>query len=577
MPPRAPLRRPRLAATSSSPPGPSHPVGPPSGEQNETPQGTLPVDPSVPSAAALVGDGSLHRSWVFTYNNPTPATEVMLSAMAGVKYMIFGRETAPTTGTRHLQGFLTLVRARSFDFVRRLFGGVAFIEPAAHIKKAILYCKKGGDFVERGDAPAQGKRTDFEDVMDAINSGQIKTFDQIIECFPRMSADYSQWCKDLLQRKLCPPMAADNIVFKYWQAQIFDQLIGPDGEFTEPSPRTIYWVWSEQSGTGKTEFFKYLGRRFPDNYYPVSGFAIDNIAFMLNPYHRVLHLDIARQYSACETMWGPLLETLSNRCTRVVYKYQGAMRDFARLHVVVTANIPPPHHLLPGRFVEIQANRITIEYRQLHHCEPEVAVVLDDAYYDRKQAAQLVADHVAQPVVAVQQPTLVPDDSADIVATSRPNSAVSVALTVASTVVEFDFPRTPDNGPEASPLRAPSLSPQRTPFQLSMSPEEILLSPSGNAHVVPSSFVIARELIMSSPEIRSSPDLTCHESLSSDSTPQPKRTSSQATEQDSPVRLQRRRRCRYVLDEANCSSDEGDSEEDQPHTSDDDFIDDTDA
>lgn len=92
------------------------------------------------------------RSYCFTLNNPGPETEALLESIAGYTYLTFGREVAPTTGTRHLQGFIRFRDGKSKSSVRRLIPG-AHIEKALTITAAIQYCQKDGDFVEFGTKP----------------------------------------------------------------------------------------------------------------------------------------------------------------------------------------------------------------------------------------------------------------------------------------------------------------------------------------------------------------------------------------------------------------------------------------
>lgn len=85
-------------------------------------------------------------------------------------YGIFGEEVAPTTGTRHLQGYLYRKSAAKWRTIKDMF-------PDAHIEKAkgspaqnIAYCSKDGEVTEfnRDKKPVgQGKRSDLKDLADA--------------------------------------------------------------------------------------------------------------------------------------------------------------------------------------------------------------------------------------------------------------------------------------------------------------------------------------------------------------------------------------------------------------------------
>ena len=92
-----------------------------------------------------------YRRWAFTINNydaeePWRTAET-LSEQKTIKYLVVGRELAPTTGTRHLQGYIEYFSCRSFNGVTRhifsMFNGNAHVEVAhSSIKENVDYCTK---------------------------------------------------------------------------------------------------------------------------------------------------------------------------------------------------------------------------------------------------------------------------------------------------------------------------------------------------------------------------------------------------------------------------------------------------
>lgn len=97
------------------------------------------------------------KTWCFTLNNYTPDDEACFQEWPGVSYLVYGREVS-STGTKHLQGFVTFRKACRFPSVKKL-------QPRAHWESArcaaasIHYCKKDGDYVEI-DHRKQGQRND---------------------------------------------------------------------------------------------------------------------------------------------------------------------------------------------------------------------------------------------------------------------------------------------------------------------------------------------------------------------------------------------------------------------------------
>lgn len=89
-----------------------------------------------------------HRNFCFTMNN-YPDTSLVDSVHC--KYIIYGKEVA-ATGTKHLQGFVVFDNAKTLSAAIKTLPG-CHVEIAKTVEEAIEYCKKDGDFHERGTAP----------------------------------------------------------------------------------------------------------------------------------------------------------------------------------------------------------------------------------------------------------------------------------------------------------------------------------------------------------------------------------------------------------------------------------------
>jgi len=85
----------------------------------------------------------------FTHNN---YDNTALEDTVPCLYIIYGKEVAPTTGTPHLQGVIRFASKKSFKQVIDLLPGCN-IDPCDALTAAIAYCKKDGDWTERGEAP----------------------------------------------------------------------------------------------------------------------------------------------------------------------------------------------------------------------------------------------------------------------------------------------------------------------------------------------------------------------------------------------------------------------------------------
>lgn len=102
------------------------------------------------------------KSFVFTVNNYTNDDIERIKTIP-YKYLVFGKELAPSTGTPHLQGYMQLPNARTFKSLKKAFPSGAHLERARGSGSSNRdYCIKDGDFFEDGDVPQQGKRFDLD-------------------------------------------------------------------------------------------------------------------------------------------------------------------------------------------------------------------------------------------------------------------------------------------------------------------------------------------------------------------------------------------------------------------------------
>lgn len=120
------------------------------------------------------------KRWCFTVNNWEPNDEETFKTLE-CNYLVFGREVGES-GTPHLQGFVT------FKTPKRL-AGLKKVHETAHWEaakgtslQASDYCKKEGDYFEKGVAPTPGKRNDLLKLAEAIKKG--KTMKEVSDIAP---------------------------------------------------------------------------------------------------------------------------------------------------------------------------------------------------------------------------------------------------------------------------------------------------------------------------------------------------------------------------------------------------------
>jgi len=98
---------------------------------------------------------SRNRNFCFTYNN-YPNTELIDEV--NCKYVAYSHEVAPTTGTPHLQGWISFENPKSLNAVINLLPGCHIESMRGSIAENDAYCSKAGQLIERGVKPVSNSR-----------------------------------------------------------------------------------------------------------------------------------------------------------------------------------------------------------------------------------------------------------------------------------------------------------------------------------------------------------------------------------------------------------------------------------
>ena len=116
------------------------------------------------------------KNFRYTHNNYEGTA---LEDQIECQYMIYGKEIAPTTGTPHLQGFVRFLTEKSLKQVRSYLPGCD-VRVADMPEAAIEYCKKDGEYTERGTAPifakqkGAGEKRRWGEIREACEQGRFE-------------------------------------------------------------------------------------------------------------------------------------------------------------------------------------------------------------------------------------------------------------------------------------------------------------------------------------------------------------------------------------------------------------------
>lgn len=167
----------------------------------------LPMATSVPVVPGKLGKA---RSCCWTLNNYSAHDIEQLRKYAPLcKYMVFGYEVAPETGTPHLQGFVSWDTPRSLDKFKDDISQKLHLEKTlGNPTQASDYCKyedypvnqKPNKFEEFGQLPRQGERTDWCVALAQLKSGTpveevVDNQPQLLPCIRALEAYKSKCLK----------------------------------------------------------------------------------------------------------------------------------------------------------------------------------------------------------------------------------------------------------------------------------------------------------------------------------------------------------------------------------------------
>lgn len=192
------------------------------------------------------------RSCTFTLNNYTEEELGQIRTYLGsedVKYAGFGLEEGES-GTPHLQGFVCFKNPKMFTGIKRIpgFGRMHLESMKGTVEQNIAYCSKDGRFEEYGTKPAQGKRSDLDEVIALVETGK-RVREVAMEC-PTQFVKFHKGIERLISFQ-APSRNWKTEVFWFWgptgsgkSKKAFE--MGSESSFYVKDPTNKWWCGYEQ-------------------------------------------------------------------------------------------------------------------------------------------------------------------------------------------------------------------------------------------------------------------------------------------------------------------------------------------
>lgn len=258
------------------------------------------------------------KNWIFTQNNYTDKDEMDIENMwrkLGGEYMAYGYEEAPTTGTKHLQGWMKFTNRIYRKTIMKEFH-FGYLEIARGTdEENDDYVKKGGDFKVLGTrAQTKGEK-------------RRKGTEQLL-------ADYMNLSQEEFEAKHLEEAFKLRRELRLWRIDHQPDEDPWDGNLKEKN----FWIWGE-AGTGKSKW-AFQQTKGENTYSKSKNKWWDGYNYWT---HKVIVLDDVQKG---EEWIIPFLKTWGDR-----YQFQGECKGSAikihpaRFIFIVTAN-----HSIEGTF-----------------------------------------------------------------------------------------------------------------------------------------------------------------------------------------------------------------------------------
>lgn len=213
------------------------------------------------------------HNYCFTYFNygEISAVESKLKDK-GATYYVFGREICPTTNKPHLQGYVHWKTPREFEAVRKYITGWSVRICSGNAEQNFNYCtKEDKNYIEWGEKPKQGKRTDLNIIKKSI----------------------------LIDGKDVKDIIMDDEIYNYQQLRFAEGLLKYKSLKKETIKREVYWIWGP-TGVGKSKYafdnvsndYWISGKNLKwfDGYYGQKDVIIDDFRADFCTFHELIRL-----------------------------------------------------------------------------------------------------------------------------------------------------------------------------------------------------------------------------------------------------------------------------------------------
>lgn len=156
------------------------------------------------------------RSWTFTLNNWKTEDETTLKELA-TRYIIYGKEVAPETGTPHIQGYFVFDNSKKLSQLKAQLGSRYHFEVAkGTAEQNRVYCSKDGDIYEAGTIPLTPKQCGENEKARWETAWQLAKEGRIEEIDPSIRLRYLRTLRMVKPLYGSVPVTTDGLLTHEW-------------------------------------------------------------------------------------------------------------------------------------------------------------------------------------------------------------------------------------------------------------------------------------------------------------------------------------------------------------------------
>ncbi len=198
------------------------------------------------------------KDWCFTLNNYSDEEYDAMMAKydderSQIRYIVVGKEGGEN-GTPHLQGFKQMNIRKRLAQIKEIVGQRTHLEKRrGKPQKAADYCKKDGNWEQKGKITVAGQRNDLTlmarqmlegmsaiELLDNHEDNYIRNAKAVENIVMKLKHDIS--VKRMKER-------LENVQLRDWQQRVY-AILSSD----EVHPRRVYWFGTRQETRGSTSW-----------------------------------------------------------------------------------------------------------------------------------------------------------------------------------------------------------------------------------------------------------------------------------------------------------------------------------